>query len=200
VDESFALIRARSRRIPAVLFDAAEEAQRLREGAALEASAIVAAARDEADAIREAAAARGHDDGLARASELCARAATLRDEVFAAAEAELVELAFGIATRVLATVAERDPGAVLEVARRALEAARQRSEITLHAHPEDVAALRAAEPQLVEKMDRARRIVVREDPTVGRGGVIVETEAGTVDGRLDSQLAALRRGIEGDRP
>jgi type III secretion protein L len=197
MDEPLALICSRSRRIPAVLFDASEEAQRLREDAAREASGLVAAARAEADAVREAAAAAGREEGMARASELCARAGALRDEVFAAAEAELVELAFAIAARVLALAVERAPAAVVEVARRALEAARQRIEITVLAHPEDVAALRMAEPQLVEELERARRISIREHPAVGRGGVIVETEVGTIDGRLDSQLAALRRAVEG---
>jgi flagellar biosynthesis/type III secretory pathway protein FliH len=200
VDEPLALIGSRSRRIPAAVFDASEEAQRLREDAVREAADLVAVARAEAEAIREAAAVRGREEGLGRASELCVRAATLRDEVLAEAEAQLVELAFAIAARVLARAVERDPTAVVEVATRALEAARRRTDVTVRAHPEDVVALRAAEPQLMVKLERARRIAVREDPAVGRGGVIVETEVGTIDGRLDSQLVALRRAVVGSPP
>ncbi len=194
------LARSRSRRIPAVLWDASVEVRRLREDAARDAADLIAEARREADGIRRAAAASGREEGLAEASELCARAAARGDEVLVEAEKQLVDLAFAIAARVLARVVEKDREAVIEVAARALEAARERREISVRVHPDDIAALRTAEPHLLERMERARRIALREDAAVARGGVIVETEAGTIDARLDSQLAALRRGLEVTSP
>lgn len=187
--------RPPGRRIPAQLWDASLEARRLREAAEAESKALLERARGEADRIREDAAAAGREDGLAQATEIVARAALVRDGLLASAEPQLVELAFEVARRVLGRVAERDRDAVVEVAARALEGVRHRRHVTLRAHPDDAGALREAEPGLRDQLRLERCIALVEDPSVGRGGVVVETEAGTVDARLAAQVGALRRAL-----
>jgi flagellar biosynthesis/type III secretory pathway protein FliH len=39
---------------------------------------------------------------------------------------------------------------------------------------------------------------VREDPGVGRGGAVLETEAGAVDARLEAQLEVIGRSLRED--
>ncbi len=156
---------------------------------------MVDGAREEAVAIRETAAAQGREEGLASVTELAARAALLRDRVLAQAEPELVELAFEVARRVLDVVAERDREVVVEVAGRALEAVRQRRELTVRVHPDDASALREQEARLYGRLAGAPCVAIVEDASVGRGGAVVETEAGTVDARLATQVDALRRAM-----
>jgi type III secretion protein L len=184
-----------SRRIPAVLRDGRELALEAEAEGRRQAAELLAQARAEAEVLRSAAVSEGREEGLARATEVAVRASLLHDGLLARAEAELVELALAVAGRVLSRIAERDDGAVVELAGRALEAARQRSEVTLRAHPDDLAALRAAEPQLLESLPRARRVALVGDATVGRGGVVVESEAGSYDARLAPQLEALGRAL-----
>jgi len=184
-----------SRRIPAVVSDARELARETEAEGRRRAAELLVQARADADVLRTEAASAGREEGLARATEIVVRAALLHDELLARAEAELVELALAVAGRVLSRIAERDGGAVVEVASRALDAARQRSEVRLRAHPEDLAALRAAEPQLLGSLPGARRVALVGDETVGRGGVLVETEAGSYDARLTEQLEALGRAL-----
>ncbi len=183
------------RRIPAELWDATAEARRRVAEAALEASALVEGARAQAGAIRARAAAEGREEGLASATEVVARAAVERRNLLSASEPQLVDLAFAVAQRVLARVVERDREAVVEIAARALEAARQRTDVRLRVHPDDLAALRDAEPWLLDRLARAGCIALLGDPAVGRGGVVVETEAGWVDARLATQLEGLRRAL-----
>ena len=190
--------RPGTRRIPAQLWDAAVEARRTLDSAAREARALVDSARAEALAIRESAAAQGREQGLASVTELAARAALLRDRVLAQAEPELVALAFEVARRVLDAVAQRDRAVVVEVAGRALEAVRQRRELTVRVHPDDASALREQEARLCGRLAGAPCIAVVEDASVGRGGALVETEVGTVDARLATQVDALRRAMLGD--
>jgi flagellar assembly protein FliH len=184
-----------SRRIPGVVRDAREVARETEAEGRRQAAELLAQARAEAEGLRTAAVSAGREEGLARATEMAVRAALLHDGLLARAEAELVELALAVAGRVLARIVERDGGAVVELAGRALEAARQRSEVTICAHPDDLAALRAAEPQLLGNLPRARRVALVGDATVGRGGVLVETEAGSYDARLAQQLEALGRAL-----
>jgi flagellar biosynthesis/type III secretory pathway protein FliH len=184
-----------SRRIPARVWDAEAEARRRLDDAAGEARAIVERAHAEADVVRQAAAAAGREEAMAAATEAVARAALARDRLVASAEPEIVELAFAVAARVLARAAESDREAVVEIAARALDAVRQRADVTLRTHPDDLAALRAAEPRLLARLKRARRLALVADAAVERGGVVVESEAGTVDARLTTQLDALRRAL-----
>jgi flagellar biosynthesis/type III secretory pathway protein FliH len=163
--------------------------------AGVESRALVESARAQAEAIRAQAAAEGREEGLASATEVVARAALERQDLLASAEPQLVELAFAVAQRVLARVVERDREAVVDIASRALEAVRQRIDVRLRVHPDDLASLRDAEPRLIERLARARCIALLSDPSVGRGGVVVETEAGSVDARLATQLAGLRRAL-----
>jgi flagellar assembly protein FliH len=185
-----------TRRIPAQLWDASLEARRRLDEAALEARAVVERARGEADAIRARAAAEGREEGLAGATELVAYAAVVRSRILAESEPQLVELAFAVARCVLERIVERDRDAVADVAARALEGVLQREDVRLRVHPEDAATLREAEPRLSDQLTRARCIAIVVDPSVSRGGVIVETEAGSVDARLATQLEALRQALE----
>jgi Flagellar assembly protein FliH len=116
-------------------------------------------------------------------------------EIGSDAEPQLVELAFAVARRVLERAVARDRDAVAELAALALESVRERRSVVLRVHPEDALALREAEPGLRDRLGRERCIGLVEDPSVGRGGVVVETEAGAIDARLSVQLEALRRAL-----
>jgi len=83
----------------------------------------------------------------------------------------------------------------VEVAARALEAARSREHVVVWAHPDDLDALRAAGPDLAAALVRSRGIAWRGDAEVARGGVRVETEAGVIDATLEAQLEGLRRAV-----
>ncbi|HEX9289806.1 MAG TPA: FliH/SctL family protein [Anaeromyxobacteraceae bacterium] len=185
-----------SRRVPAQVWDAEAEARRRLGGAAAEAREIVQRAHAEAAALREAAAAAGREEARADATAMIARAAVARDRLLAEAEPQVVRLALAVAGRILTRAADTAPEAVVELASRALDAVRRRADVTLRAHPEDVVALRAAEPALLQRLSRARCIAFVGDAAVERGGVVVATEAGTVDARLSTQLDALRRVLE----
>lgn len=183
----------RGARVASVLLEARDEARRIVDAAAAEARTTVRDARADAARMGAEAAALGREEGLGHAAEVVARAAVERDRLLAGAERELVELALEIARRVVAGAAER--GAVTIVAARALEAARARERVVVRAHPQDVAALSAAQSDLAAALVRAPGFTLREDAGIARGGVVVETEAGRIDARVETQLAALRRAL-----
>ena len=191
-----ALCAPGGRRIPAQCWDAAVEAKRRLDEARVQAEALLARAASEAEAIRLAAEARGREEGLASVAEAVARASLERDRLLAVSEAQLVELAFSVAARVVGRIAERHRELVVQIAGEALAHARERADVTLRLHPEDLTAVRAAEASLLERLSRARRIALVEDVTVERGGAIVETEGGSIDARLSTQLEGLRRALD----
>jgi flagellar biosynthesis/type III secretory pathway protein FliH len=188
------------RRIAAQVWDASLEAARLREAAGRDAGALLARAGAEAEEIRARAARAGREEGLDAAAGVLAAAALERDRLLAGAESALVDLAFEIAGRIVGRLAERDRALVVGVAARALEAARA-PVLTLRANAGDLEALRDALPALGRAGARPVRLV--SDPSVARGGVVVESETCRVDARLEVQLDLLRRAMrhgEGGSP
>lgn len=179
------------RAIDGAVVDAKEEAAR-----------IVASARAEADAVceeaRRAGFAAGREEGLASVTELAARLraeASRREEE---AAPELRRLAVRIAEKILGRELQLAPDAVVDVVRAAIVAARARRELVVRVHPDDLAAVAAAAPRLAAELARRGDVAVRGDAAVPRGGCLVDTEVGTIDARLDVQLAAIERALLGD--
>jgi flagellar biosynthesis/type III secretory pathway protein FliH len=91
-----------------------------------------------------------------------------------------------------------DPAALANIAVEALAAARARSGLVLlRVHPDDLTAINAARPALAARIAAAVELRAIADPAVGRGGCVVETPAGRLDARLETQLAALEQAVFG---
>jgi type III secretion protein L len=167
-----------------ILAEAEESAARVRAEAALE--------RDEA--ARHGARA-GREEGLASAASILLAAAEARRRRLEALEGEVAAVALHVARKLVGVVVCEHPEVVADLARRALEPVRARREVLVRVNPRDAPLLRAQEPRLRELLDRAPGITLREDAAIEPGGVVVETEAGRVDARIEAQLAVLERAL-----
>ena len=177
--------------VSAAVFDARAEAQR-----------ILAEARAEADALR----AQARDEGLAAARET-ARAETTQTLVRlhaetararAAAADDVKRLAIRIAEKIVGRALTLDPDVIADICAQAVRGAAEQRQIVLRVHPDDLPALERARPRLRSEFLRAHDVTLRADPAVGRGGCIVDTEVGSIDARLETQLGALERALTGD--
>jgi type III secretion protein L len=187
---------AAGHRIDGALFDAASKARAIVAEAESEAERIRDAAREDHRRARAEAAEAGRQEGLGRAAATLAGAAAERERRLAGLAGEVARLALDVARQVLGRELSLEPGAVVDLAARALAEARDRREVVIRVSPGDAPALRSAEGRLATLLARAPGVVVREDPSLARGDVVVETEAGTIDARVEAQLAALERALE----
>lgn len=166
------------RRIPGALVDARAEAERIVADARAEAIRAVAGAVEEATrAAREQEVARLAASWLALRQREEASAASQQDQ--------LVALATALAERLLGESLRLDPVRIAELAVTAMQEARGARTVRIDASPEDVAALREA---LVALGETAQ---VVEDPALGRGSLVVHTDLGKIDARIEPQLARL---------
>jgi flagellar biosynthesis/type III secretory pathway protein FliH len=170
------------------------------------AQALVASAEAEAEAVRRSAgevraAAReeGQAEGLRAAeAELVERLAVLGEahrRWQARLEAEALDLAVEMARRIVGRELRADPAVAAEGALQAIRAAGSRRALRVRLHPETVGLVRARAPALVEEAGGAAPELLA-DPSLSPGDVVVETEAGLVDGRVDSRLESLRAALE----
>lgn len=178
--------------------DARSEARQIRERAFVEAEELRRQAELEAEQIKTKAYEIGYEEGrnagAAELTEIVSQVSQRLQLIEQQAEPQLRELALRIARKILGRELEFHPEAIVEIVKQALaEKARQRREISLRVHPEDLQYLREHKGDLLEVLSRAKEIGLREDPDVARHGVIIETDAGTIDAQLETQLAVFER-------
>jgi flagellar biosynthesis/type III secretory pathway protein FliH len=181
------------RRIEAAVWDADGRVREMVSAAREEARRLVADARAARDAVLAEAREEGRREGQASTAATLACAAIERDRLLRDAEREVVALALDVARKVLAREVGA-PGAALELAAAALAEARGRREVVLRVSPSDAVAIRAGSGRLAAALGDGP-LEVREDPSVAPGGAVVETEAGRIDARVESQLDAVARAI-----
>jgi flagellar assembly protein FliH len=190
-----------------VLDEALHNAQALVDDAHKRARALVEDAAARADAIVQDARKRGHDEGFHAGREAADRemndmlvtmrgllemANVERHKIMEAAEPELVKLALGIAERVLHQQVALDRGVVIEMAKVAIARLIERDTVTVRVNPADLERMREHRDELIAIGD-IRNLRVVEDKRVDRGGVVVDTDAGTIDARIGTQLDEARK-------
>ncbi|MFL5963051.1 MAG: FliH/SctL family protein [Gaiellaceae bacterium] len=159
--------------------------------------AQASAAAVEAEASERGQAA-GYAAGLAAAAAELepARAALVAavtgieaqgEELLRLAELRSVELAVALAEKIVGAAFGADPSLVVEVVAGALRRSTERDRIVVELHPDDLELVRADE-DLARSLGIQRLELIGER-RVGRGGCVVRTSAGEIDGRIAEQLA-----------
>jgi len=142
---------------------------------------VFAKARDEAKA-----------DVQARAAEEIARAKMQAGQIIADSEKQVLELALKVAAKIISRDLERDPDVLLEIVASCTEAARSSKAMIFKVHPDDGKRLREKAPRLIELIGRSVDITIRDDSDIERGGCVIQTEYGTIDGQIRTQFEMLR--------
>jgi flagellar biosynthesis/type III secretory pathway protein FliH len=106
----------------------------------------------------------------------------------------VVKLVFAIAEKVIGQQMKENDQAILGVVSQALDSAIG-NKILVRVHPSDYEKLKAQEAQLLSQVEATKTISFKEDDSVKVGGCIVESEIGTVDAQLDTQLSAIKKAL-----
>jgi flagellar assembly protein FliH len=114
-----------------------------------------------------------------------------RDEYFARAEAEIVQLALAIAAKILHREAQVDPMLVATLVRMAVEKMREGSSVTVRVGTSEVARWKQAFATLTAD----GRVQVVEDGALSDHDCLVETELGVANFGLDTQLKEVEQGF-----
>jgi len=196
----------------ALIDRAAEDARTLLADAAERGRALIAQAGERVLEIESQAKASAREQGFAEGrqqieAETASLIATLRELVDSArnerhtviegAEPELVRLAMAIAESVVHQHIALDPSVVVENVRNALTRLVSREVVTLRVNPIDLDMIRQHRDAIVASHD-VEHLRIVEDQRVDRGGVVLETEAGTIDAKISTQLREARKALQND--
>lgn len=171
-------------------FDPAEHEARL---AALERDAFAKGYAQGEQAGLEAGNRRS-DAMLRRLGETLDALATLRRSLLQQSERQVVQLALALAKRIVRREVATDEELTMALARVALDRLGETGPATIRLHPDDFAraAARGADGW------KAAHISVLADPSVSRGGCLVESPFGFVDAGIDAQFQELARALLDD--
>ncbi len=193
----------------AIVDRAAADAETLLNQAETTALDLVAKAQAHAAEIEEAARNTGYQEGFEKGRqegqdeldpvirtmrELIEGVRAQREAVIAGAEPELVRLAMAIAQRIVHTEVANNHQVVVENVRAALTRLVSREVVTLRVNPADHETIRQYRESIIAASD-VEQLRIVEDQRVDRGGVLVETDAGTIDAKIATQLREAKRAI-----
>jgi type III secretion protein L len=173
-------------------FEAGQEAHQIIVEAQAQAAAILA----EAEAARKVLIESGHDqgyqEGLTCWNQSVEAAIAERDAYLARCESEVLKMAVRIAEKILGEELRTHPDKIVGIVREALTSVRRERSLSLRVNPEDADRVRTHATALAASLGPNREIQVIADPAVGRGGCLVESELGTIDARLETQLRCMQ--------
>lgn len=174
--------------------EARAEARRILSEAESSAHELHESAERAARELREAAYDESREAALLEFNQLLLDAHARRDAALADAERDLLRLAVKIAEKIIGREVAQDPATLADIASTALRHARQNEALTLRVNPADLATVGAHRARL-DPSGRARFLDLVADPRVLPGGCIIESESGTIDAQLDTQLRILERAL-----
>lgn len=190
------LIDTAERHAKALLQSAHERAKQLLAEAERRAAALAETALAEARATGRAEASAAVDremsEMLATMRNLVDMARVERHKLMESAEPEIVRLAVGIAERVLHQQIALDRGVVVEMAKVAIARLVEKESVTVRVNPGDLEQIREHREELLSNGE-IKNLRVIEDQRVDRGGVVVETDGGTIDARVSTQVNEAKR-------
>jgi len=121
-----------------------------------------------------------------------------RDQFFQSIEADVVELAVRIAGKIVASKVEIDKEVTAGVIRQCLENIGRHESILVRVSPEDYDEIVKHQPEWIGMIENIESFDIKADPAVSRGGCVVETASGFVDGQIESQLETFSRKLSED--
>ncbi len=179
------------------VLDSLEQAKKIIGAARSEAATIrrqshetLAKAEKEREEERRMGRDEGYEEGLGELSEKILEAGVAKEKVMKEAEPEIVRMVMEIAEKVIGREMER--GGIVPLVKKAIGQAVGRK-IQIRVHPHDYETLKGHEADLVSALDQTQSITLKEDEEIPAGGCVLESELGTVDAKLETQLKAIRK-------
>lgn len=178
-------------RAGAIIEDARSEAEKIRE----EAKDLLAQVKAEMEKAKEEGFQKGHEEGLSSVTEQVVAFERMKEEFYKGAEENIIKLVMMVAEKVIGKIAGEHSEAISSIVKQALEKSLG-ERIVVRLSPADYKTVTDSGFEFRDMLDRTKRITFKEDETIAQGGCVLETEVGTIDARLETQLDAIRKALE----
>ncbi len=137
-----------------------------------------------------------HKDALRAEIDTVARQiGEAREELWRQQEPEMVALALDIARQVVKTEITQNPEVVKAVLSNALRRLTDKENVRVRVSVGDAPRVKEIRQDLLEVVDGLRHLEILDDRRVGDGGCVIETNAGSIDAKIETQLSEVARAL-----
>ena len=190
--------------------EAEDEAAKIIADAEKKATEIVTAAKEKMDAQMKDGYAEGFKkgqesgfkEGSLEAQRLTDRLHTIiermmdkRQEILAETEQQIVDLVLLMTRKIVKVISENQRNIVVSNVVQALRKVNGRGEVIIRVNLNDVAMTTQHVKDFLSAAENIKNITVVEDSTVDRGGCLIETDFGSIDAKIVSQLNEIEQRI-----
>lgn len=111
---------------------------------------------------------------------------------------DIIKLSVEIARQILGTELTVNQEAIYKLAEKVISNAVDKKQVILKVNPYDFNLVKARKEELSVYVEDSNNLFIVGDPSVKQGNIIADTSAGIVDGRIDTQLDMVLKGLLGD--
>ncbi|MBL4817702.1 MAG: hypothetical protein JKY15_00535 [Deltaproteobacteria bacterium] len=162
------------------------------EAAHQESQKILEQARVEAAQLVEEAKQEGLTKGHQKAEQYKAKLTKLKELYASESEHDLIRYSIEVAEKLVSAELKTSPEAFLRFVQEALKTVSDAETIRIRAKPSEIPIIKQNKEKLINLMERAEDIDIREDKQVGEG-ILLQTESGVIDAQLSTQIEEITR-------
>jgi type III secretion protein L len=176
------------------IVSAQKEAAQILEEAEEFAAEIRREALTEAENLKTEAYREGTENALTEFERHLLETREIRERVWRETEKDLLRLAVRLAEKIVGREINKDDKTIVDIISTALQNARQQEKLTVRVNPKDLPTVER-EAEKFALGGRVQFIDFVADPRVASSGCLIESEVGTIDARLETQLRVLERAL-----
>ena len=160
---------------------------------------LISRAKEEAAAIKEAAAKEGYQECLQTAQEDLERVKeslsaffNAKQEIYDNIAPDILEISLDIAKKIIKKESIENPDVILNNIKDIMKGlSKEEAKITLRVNPSQAAMLKNDVPEVADSLGLEAKIIIVADETITEGGCLVTTTNGVIDATIESQLAII---------
>lgn len=138
--------------------------------------------------------ADGREQGLQALTEMALTMQKKNQEIIKQLEKQALELVYEMGRKIIGECFQTSDEALLSMLRQALQSS-MGNQLVLLVNPKDFQRIQSEQTSLVQALHGSQTLILKPAETVKLHGCIVESEMGTLEANLESQLAAIKKAL-----
>lgn len=153
----------------------------------------------ESEKLKEQAQKEGYEDGFRQWAEHVAKLEAQIIQVRKDFEKLLMPIALKAAKKIVEKEIKLSESTIFDIVASSLKAVATHKKIVIYAGKKDIEILEAHRPQIKQLFESLESLSLRENPELDdeekRGSVIIETEGGIINARIDNKWQVLEKAL-----
>ncbi|MDI6785963.1 MAG: FliH/SctL family protein [bacterium] len=127
--------------------------------------------------------------------EIITNAEHKRENIVKRAEEDIIEMAILIAKKIVKSELKMDKEIVIKNVQEALKKVSERDEITIRVNFSDLKLTEAHKEEFLKDVSGVKKVNIKDDSTIEIGGCKIETDFGSVDAEIGTQIEEIKKSL-----